>query len=74
MSNRRVRRIRVVREWCKGCYYCIEVCPGECFTLSSTANARGVLPPEWSRPDRCVNCGMCALFCPDFAIEIEWEL
>jgi 2-oxoglutarate ferredoxin oxidoreductase subunit delta len=25
----------------------------------------------WIHPDKCINCGLCELRCPDLAIELE---
>ena len=50
---------------------------GAVFALSSAhvsserINARGYHPPEVVDDVNCIQCGLCALLCPDFAIYIE---
>jgi 2-oxoglutarate ferredoxin oxidoreductase subunit delta len=39
--------------------------------MSEQTNAKGYHPPEIIDSSHCVNCGLCALLCPDFAIFIE---
>jgi len=56
------------RELCKGCSYCIDMCPTKCLSFSSGFNAKGYHYPELVRPHDCTGCNMCGLYCPDFAI------
>jgi len=39
--------------------------------MSPQSNAKGYHPPELIDDSGCVNCGLCALLCPDFAIYVE---
>jgi len=39
--------------------------------MSESANAKGYHPPRITDDSQCVNCGLCALLCPDFAIYVE---
>lgn len=34
-------------------------------------NSKGYHPPEIVEQAHCINCGLCALLCPDFAIYVE---
>jgi len=36
--------------------------------LSDEKNIRGYLIPRVIHPEACLNCGLCEMFCPDFAI------
>ena len=63
--------VHIIDDRCKGCGFCIEFCPQEVLELSSQTNAKGYHPPEIIPGTICVNCGLCALLCPDFAIYIE---
>jgi 2-oxoglutarate ferredoxin oxidoreductase subunit delta len=39
--------------------------------MSERTNAKGYHPPELTDDSHCINCGLCALLCPDFAIYVE---
>ena len=62
--------IKVEREWCKGCGVCIEKCPVQALVASKEMNKKGYFPPEMKPENRCNNCRLCELICPDFAIGI----
>jgi len=61
-------RVIIIEGRCKGCGYCIEFCPEKVLIESPKLTARGYHPPEVAKPDGCVNCGLCSIICPDFAI------
>lgn len=58
------RRVVINRAWCKGCGICVAFCPKGVLVLGDGDK------PLWAHPDRCVNCGLCELRCPDLAIEL----
>ena len=62
----RKRKLKHVlrREWCKGCLICVDFCPKQVLALDDDAKILVV------RPDDCIECRMCELRCPDFAIEL----
>jgi 2-oxoglutarate ferredoxin oxidoreductase subunit delta len=60
--------VQIDRELCKGCGYCVELCPADALALSSEFNAKGYHPPVVSDAEACVGGGLCAAVCPDFAI------
>jgi len=66
-------RILINNELCKGCNYCITFCPMKVFKPSSNLSKRGVYPPEPAYLENCNACGVCELFCPDFAVIVEKE-
>jgi formate hydrogenlyase subunit 6/NADH:ubiquinone oxidoreductase subunit I len=39
--------------------------------MSRRTNSKGYHPPEIVESVHCINCGLCALLCPDFAIYVE---
>ena len=60
--------VRVVRDRCKGCGFCVEYCPKEVLVMSEEFNRKGYHFPEVVRTGECVNCNLCEMICPDFAI------
>jgi 2-oxoglutarate ferredoxin oxidoreductase subunit delta len=63
--------VHVIEERCKGCGFCVEFCPQGRLAMSAEVNSKGYHPPEITGQGGCVNCGLCALLCPDFAIYVE---
>jgi 2-oxoglutarate ferredoxin oxidoreductase subunit delta len=54
----------VKAEWCKGCGICAAFCP------------KGVLAMEGNKikvvdRDACIECKLCEMRCPDYAIYLE---
>ena len=60
--------VRILVDRCKGCGFCIEYCPRDVLRLSEEFNRKGYHPPEVIDPSACVNCNLCVMICPDFAI------
>ena len=63
--------IQIDGERCKGCLFCIEVCPKKSIYLSEQLNQKGYYVAAFDPGTGCNGCGMCALMCPDVAIEVE---
>jgi 2-oxoglutarate ferredoxin oxidoreductase subunit delta len=63
--------VHIIDERCKGCGFCVEFCPLHVLVMSEQTNAKGYHPPVLTDNSGCVNCGLCALICPDFAIYVE---
>jgi 2-oxoglutarate ferredoxin oxidoreductase subunit delta len=63
--------VHIIEERCKGCGFCVEFCPQRVLVMSKHTNAKGYHPPEITDRSHCVNCGLCGLICPDFAIYVE---
>ncbi len=68
-------RITIDRERCKACLFCIELCPKKSITLSEELNLKGYFVAVFDGADEgetsCNGCGVCALMCPEVAIEVE---
>jgi len=56
--------ITLYRDRCKRCGVCIELCPLQVYTSTSEGY------PEPINIEKCTNCGLCELWCPDYAIEV----
>jgi len=50
-------------KWCKGCGICVAFCPKHVLEFDDEEQR-----PLVARPEDCIQCGMCELRCPDFAI------
>jgi len=70
-GERRLARIHVRREECKGCRFCVEICPQRVYEMTNLFNLRGYRVPEVSREAACVACRRCETICPELAIYIE---
>ena len=64
--------IIIEAEKCKGCRYCVSVCPFQIIGATNHLNQIGSIPVEVisNKADLCTGCGACALMCPDSAISI----
>ena len=63
--------IKILEDSCKGCGLCIEACPLKLIGISSKINAFGYKSIEHLDPEgKCTACKMCAIMCPDMAIEV----
>jgi len=65
--------ISIDKEKCKGCMFCVEVCPKKILIRSTEVNEKGLQFVVVEDPDNCTGCGLCALMCPDCAIELIKE-
>lgn len=63
----------IVEKYCKGCGYCIEICPKQVIKESNNLNKKGYVLPEIQNIDDCIYCKKCELICPEMAITIEKE-
>ena len=62
--------VQIDKERCKGCLFCIEICPKNCISLSEELNLKGYFVAVFDPGKECNGCGNCALMCPDVAIEV----
>ena len=60
--------IRIIKERCRGCRFCIDFCPKDVLEVSDELNEKGVYPPRVVDETRCALCNFCQTICPDAAI------
>lgn len=60
--------VHIIVDRCKGCGFCVEYCPKEVLVLSEEFNKKGYHFPKVVKQGECVNCNLCEMICPDFAI------
>lgn len=66
--------IRVLKDLCKGCGFCIHYCPRKVLGRSDEINAMGAHPPRVVNEEECTLCNLCSLLCPDLAIFVRERL
>ena len=63
-------RIRVLKDRCKGCRFCVELCPRQVLHESTELNSKGYHLVYADSDNACLNCGLCELICPEFAVSV----
>jgi 2-oxoglutarate ferredoxin oxidoreductase subunit delta len=63
--------IYVDEKLCKGCYYCIDICPKKVLVKSTKMGPKGYILVEAKKPEECIECRLCERICPDFAISVH---
>jgi 2-oxoglutarate ferredoxin oxidoreductase subunit delta len=62
--------VKILPQYCKGCGFCVRNCPGKVLEVADEVNALGY---KYARPVRaqdCTSCRICAIICPDAAVEV----
>lgn len=62
--------IHIIKERCKGCGFCVEYCPRDVLEMSEEFNLKGYHPPIAVKAEDCVECHLCEMLCPEFAIYV----
>lgn len=65
-------KIEINQELCKGCGYCVEVCPKSVIDIRKRFNKMGYFVAETVLPEECTGCASCAEICPEIAI-LVWR-
>ena len=63
-------KVEITVEYCKACELCINACPKGCPQIGTTTNKAGDDVVEMKPDAECVACKMCAVMCPEAAIEV----
>ena len=68
---RRLAKIEIKKNVCKGCGLCIPACPKGILYLSETEiNQKGYSPVEIIDMRACIGCAACATVCPDAVFSV----
>jgi 2-oxoglutarate ferredoxin oxidoreductase subunit delta len=59
--------INIFLHWCKACNICIAFCPNK--VLEPDRDGK----PTLAHPEKCTQCAICWLHCPDFAITSNYK-
>lgn len=68
-TTERARTAKIESEKCKGCCYCIDVCPKEAIKTLGRSNKKGYDYVEINEA-ACNGCGTCYIVCPDCCVTI----
>ena len=60
----------LTENWCKGCGYCEKFCTRQVIAMGDVPTSRGNTLPVFIHPEECNACGICALMCPCFALDV----
>jgi 2-oxoglutarate ferredoxin oxidoreductase subunit delta len=71
LRSKRMPKISVDRDRCKGCGICVQYCPQKILEMSTDINKKGYFYTTVSNPSYCIGCRVCAISCPDVAIEVN---
>jgi len=62
--------VHILKERCKGCRFCTEYCPQKVLKESEEFNTAGYHPACVEEGTDCLDCGLCQMLCPEFAIYV----
>jgi len=62
--------VKILDDRCKGCDLCVPECPVDILEMGSRVNKKGYPLVEVIDVKKCIACNLCALICPDRAIEV----
>ena len=62
--------IQIEENRCMGCGFCEMFCNKGCIKMTDRVSQLGLPLPDFTNPEDCSACGMCAWMCPHVAIEV----
>ncbi len=65
--------IKINKELCKECHLCVSVCKNGQIVASKEYNTMGYRPVVFKETGECTGCALCAIICPEVAIEVYRE-
>lgn len=63
-------KVEVNSVTCKACLLCVDNCPKNVLAEGNKTNTSGYHFVVVANESECIACKMCAIICPDAAIEI----
>ena len=66
-------RITIDFERCKECHLCIQACRKGSLGPAKGYNSKGYRPVAFKDTGECTGCALCAITCPEIAIEVYRE-
>lgn len=63
-------QVKVEPKYCKGCGYCVTVCPNNLLRIGEEKNLIGLHVAEQIQTNLCTACRLCAIICPESAITV----
>jgi len=63
--------VKIDKNYCKGCVLCVNACPMQILSMSKEINLKGYFFATLTEPTKCIGCRICAIMCPDVAIEVH---
>lgn len=63
-------KVEILFDYCKACGLCISACKNNVLKLGNSTNSMGYNVVTTDESMRCIGCKMCAIVCPEAAIEV----
>jgi 2-oxoglutarate ferredoxin oxidoreductase subunit delta len=65
--------IEINKELCKECHLCLHACKKGLIVTTQEFNLKGYHPVAFAKGEECNGCTLCAIVCPEVAIEVYRE-
>ena len=63
-------KVVVNPKYCKACGLCLLACKKKVLDYGKEVNEMGYFAVKPMKEDECIGCKLCAVFCPESAIEV----
>ena len=63
-KKKKLFRVKITPDECKGCGRCIYSCPVKVLRLTNRVNSMGIVYAEYAG-EKCIGCGSCFYACPE---------